>query len=242
MQEPVAPTVGQFLGNEDQPQPSPLVAPPMKRRRGCGLVGTIIVLAMLAGVAGAVYGVLKTRDKIEKALDQSDNNGLVETLSDDDREALALTGGEQTLFEGGAPGALAGTLDAAIVGEPTQFQDLVLYPHYAFATAQNPTLLDHFDSYGWRGGTVSAPTPERNDAEAANFLFSIDQVNWPALSALISGAVTLTEVEEGVVTHASISRNTFGSNTGIVIRVYVTGPRSSAFIEADANGTVINIF
>ena len=53
--------------------------------------------------------------------------------------------------------------------------------------------------------------------------------------------MTVSGVEQGAVTHVSVGRNTFSPELAVVIRVYVNGPRSSAYIEADANGTVIAV-
>jgi len=240
MQEPVPPTVSSFLGNDVPTQPA-FAGPKRKRSWGCGIVGLVIVAAGIAGIAAAVTGVMKAKDSVDKALNQSielsDPN-----LSDNDRAVLGLTGSEQTMFEGSAPGAVAAAFDAAIPGEPTMLLEMLLYPDYAFATAQNSILPDHFDEYGWRTGTVGAPSPEQNDAEAANAVFSVSEVNWAGLSALVADAVNVTKVEQGAVTHVSVSRDTFSPDLAIVIRVYVTGPRSSAFIEADADGTVTQIF
>lgn len=240
LQEPVPQTVGAFLGN-NEPQRPPLAAPPKRRRWGATIIMFIILGGMAAGVAVAVFAIVKAKDSVDNALNQS-NELSDPNLSNNDRATLGLTGNEQTMFEGAAPGAVAAAFDTGIPGEPTMFRDMLLYPDYAFATAQNSTLPDHFDEYGWRTGALGSPSPEQNDAEAANAVFSIDQVNWAGLSALVTSAVDLTAVEQGVVTHVSVSRDTFGANLPIVIRVYVSGPRSNAFIEADANGTVIQIF
>ena len=243
LQEPPPPTVGAFLGNAP-PQPQQPVFTPTARRRGwgCGFASLMVTVGLVVGIGAAVIAIKKavdttTRNAINQSNELSDPN-----LSNNDRNSLGLSGGELTLFEGGAPSAVAAAFDTHIAGEPTMFQQVLLYPDYAFATAQDSTQPDHFDEYIWRTANIGSPSPQQNDAEAANFVFSIDQVNWAGLSALASNAVTLTEVEEGKVTHVSIDRNTFGTNTGITIRIYVSGPRSSAFIEADANGTVTNIF
>ena len=239
MHEPVPPTVGAFLGG-NAPTPSAFVAPRRRRSWGGTIIGLIIVAGIAAGIAAAVMSVMKAQDSVNKALHQS-NELSNPNLSNNDRAALGLTGNEQTIFEGGAPGAVAAAFDSAIPGEPTMFQEVLLYPDYAFATAQNNTLPDHFDEYGWRNGTIGSPSPQQNDAEATDTVFSIDQVNWAGLSALVAGAVDVSKVEQGEVSHVSVSRDTFATAGAIAIRVYVTGPRSSAYIEADANGTVIAI-
>lgn len=240
MQEPVPPTVGAFLGGQVPTQPPAFVAPRRRRHWGPTIVTLFIVGAVVVGVGAAVIGVMRAKESVDTAIQQS-NELSDPNLSNNDRTALGLTGNEQTMFQGGAPGALAAAFDTAIPGEPTMFLDMLLYPDYAFATAQNSTLPDHFDEYGWRTGRIGSPSPKQNDAEAANAVFSIDQVNWAGLSSLVADAVNVANVEQGAVTHVSVGRNTFSPDLAVVIRVYVSGPRSSAYIEADANGTVIAV-
>jgi hypothetical protein len=243
MNEPMPPSVESFLGNSAAPPP--YAAPRRKRAWGGAIIGLVVVGAVVAGIAAVVMAVTKVTNTVDKAVDTAMNqsNELSNPdLSDNDRAALGLTGNEQTIFQGAASGAVAATFDNAIAGQPTMFLEMLFYPDYAFATAQNSSQTDHFDEYGWRTGTIGTPTPQQNDAEAATMVFSVDQVNWAAISALATQAVTLTKVENGAVTHVSVSRDTFSPDHPVVIRMYVSGPRSSAFIEADANGTVLNIF
>lgn len=239
MQEPVPPTIGAFLGNNAPVQPA-FIVPRRRRNWGSTVITLIVIGVVLAGIGAGVVGIMKAKDSVDKALDQS-NELSDPNLSNNDRTALGLTGNEQTLFQGAAPGMLATAFDAAIPGEPTMFLEMLLYPDYAFATAQNSTLPDHFDEYIWRTARIGTPSPKQNDAAAANSVFSIDQVNWAGLSALVADAVNVSKVEQGAVTHLSVGRDTFSPGGAIVIRVYVDGPRSSAYIEADANGTVIAV-
>ncbi len=239
MQEPAPPTVGSFLGNNVPFQPA-FIAPRRQRNWGATIISLMVVGGIVAGIGVAVMGVMKAKESVNNAISQS-NELSNPDLSNNDRSSLGLTGNEQTLFQGGAPGAVAAAFDTAIPGEPTMFLEMLLYPDYAFATAQNSTLPDHFDEYIWRTARIGSPSPKQNDAEAANSVFSIDQVNWAGLSALVAGAVDVAKVEQGTVTHLSVGRDTFSPGGAIVIRVYVDGPRSSAYVEADANGTVIAV-
>lgn len=217
------------------------MATPRRRRNwGALFVGFIIVVG-IAAVGVAIFVVIEVTESVDTAINQS-NELSNPDLSPDDLATLGLTGNEQFLFEGDAPRAVAAALDAGIPSDPTNFLELRIFPDYAFGTAQSSTQPDHFDSYGWRTGTVNAPTPEPNDAAAATMVFTIDPVNWAAIGALAADAVRLTNVEQGAVSHVTIDQNSFSSDRAIMVRIYVTGSRSNSFIESDANGTVIQIY
>jgi hypothetical protein len=154
---------------------------------------------------------------------------------------LGITGNEQYLFEGAAPAALMTVVDNGIAGQPTAFTEIGLYSDYAIATAQNPTLPDHLDQYMWRTGTLGSGSPQSNDAEAPSKVFTVADVQWSAIGGLVANAATLSKVEEGVVSYVLISRDSFTAGGPVAIRVYVNGPRGSAYIEAAADGTVIAV-
>lgn len=241
MQEPMPPTPGMFLGNQMPQQPT--FVPPPKRRRSWGaiLVAILIVGGTLAGIGAAVYGVLKAKDAADTAINHS-NEVSDPHLSSNDREALGLAGNEQFLFEGGAPAAITAALDNGIPGQPTSFTMLSLYSDYAIATAQNPTLPDHLDQYIWRTGSLGSSTPQPSDAEAPTMAFTVDAVDWVAISNLVADAVRISKVEQGEVSYLIVQRDTFTAELPMVVRIYVNGPRGSAYIQAAADGTVINVF
>ncbi|MDO8363517.1 MAG: hypothetical protein Q7V88_11520 [Actinomycetota bacterium] len=224
-----------------------------KRSRNWGgtLLMLIVVGGVLAGIGAAVWGVMKAKDSVDRVTQQANEqaNDAVDranelsdpSLSDNDRAALGLTGNEQSLFEGAAAAAVTAAMDEAIIGEPTNFTQILLYSDYAFATAQNPTALDHLDDYGWRLGEVSASTPQPNDADAPSKVFTVADVDWTAVGAVIADAVRVSNVENGKVSHVIATRNSFAEGMPVVVRVYVSGPRSSAYIEVAPDGTVIAV-
>lgn len=207
---------------------------------GVRLIVMIIVLSIVGGIGAAVYGALKAKNAVEDAVDLSNELSNPE-LSGGDRSALGLTANEQFLWEGAAPGALAAVLDNGLAGQPTGFLEISLYPDYAIASAQNPTLPDHFDRFTWRTGSLDAGTPLPNDAEGATLAFTIDQMNWTALAAVAANAVATSGVEQGTISHIIVQRNIFGPTPDVIARIYINGPRSSAFIEVAADGTVIAV-
>lgn len=250
------PTPAEFLG---APTPTDL-APPIrdaaptptntvnlvphgrKSRGGAGvLVMMIIVVSMVIGIAAAVWGVIQATKTADQANDTA-NEYSNPQLSNNDREALGLVDGEQYLWEGGAPAALAATLDAAIPGTPTYFTSIDLYTDYAFVVAQDPSSPERLDRYGWRIGEVGTPEPQQNDASAPSKVFTITDMNWGLLAQRVAEAPTVLNVEDGVVNYVFISRDTFDEAAPVVARVYVTGPRSNGYIVVGGDGTILESF
>ena len=245
-QETAPPTPSAFLANQpgagqfggSTPTNMPAERPTVKKDRNWGLrlFRLLIVLSVVGGIGGAVYGVMRAKDAVDKAFDASDPE-----LSGSDRSELGLDGSEPFLWVGEAPTAVATALDNGIAGQPTSFLEISLFPDYAIATAQNPALPDHFDRYTWRAANVDAGTAMPNDAEAATMTFSIDQMDWAALARVAADAVSISKVEQGEISHITVARDIFGDAPDLVARIYVSGPRSSAFIQIAADGTVIQI-
>lgn len=72
--------------------------------------------------------------------------------------------------------------------------------------------------------------------------FTVDAVDWVAISNLVADAVRISKVEQGEVSYLIVQRDTFTAELPMVVRIYVNGPRGSAYIQAAADGTVINVF
>jgi hypothetical protein len=144
--------------------------------------------------------------------------------------------------DGGAP-ALIGAFDAAISGEPSRFLQVIMYPDYAFAQAQDAAAPDHVDEYPWRDGVVGASSPVQlvgeGDLEAN--LWSATDVDWTFIARAVAEAPALTTVEQGTVSHIIVERSVFTPDFALVVHVYVTGPRSSAFVEYTAAGTLVQV-
>jgi hypothetical protein len=232
------PTPSAFLGNQGTQPVTPTVATPYsylatrpkERSYGFWIIAVIIGLSTLGGIAAAVWGVLAAKDAVDTA-----NNITIPNVSGDGSD-----GGVSELI-GGGPAATVAALDAGIPGDPTNFIEIILYPGYSFGTAQDPIQPDHIDRYMLQSGTLQAPEPETNDPDAPNKVFTIDAVDWTAIAALAADAPRVAAVEEGEVTHIIINRDIFTDVHDLVVRIYLTGPRGSAFIEATADGTVLRI-
>jgi hypothetical protein len=144
--------------------------------------------------------------------------------------------------DGGAP-ALMAQYDAAISGEPSRFLQVVMYPDYAFAQAQDANIPDHVDEYPWRDGVIGAASPVQlvgeGDLEAN--LWSATDVDWTFLARAVAEAPGLTTVEQGAVSHIIVERSVFTADFSVLVRVYVSGPRSSAYVEYTPAGVMTQV-
>lgn len=249
-------TPSEFLGSTPTPtdipgSPTMPVIPTMpqparkkSRNWGFSFMMLIIVGSTLLGIGAAVWGVMKANDAVdhanqvtEDAIDIADEY-TDPRLSDNDRAALSLSS-EQYLWEGAAMYQLMSTFDSNIVGVPTMFTEVDFYSDYGFAVAQNPQLPDHLDRYSWRVGQIDTPEPQTNDADAPNKVFSINDMDWAVLATVVQQTPGLLNVEQGEIIYVSVSRDMFTDGAPVIARIYVSGPRSSGFVEVAADGTVL---
>jgi hypothetical protein len=208
---------------------------------GAKIFFTLLLVTIVGGVAAGVWGVWKGISAVRQATTNA-NEVANPNLSDRDLDSLQLGGDEQFLFEGDAAEAVAEALDDAIPGRPTGFTEIYVFTDYAIATAEDPRTAGRFDRYIWRGGTVGEPSPEQDNPDMAGATFTVDEIDWNAITDLVEDADTLTSVESGEVNYFIVSRDTFVEVGDVVVRIYVNGPRGSAVIEATANGEVVRVF
>lgn len=263
-----APTSAQFLAGVNAPTaPPPIITGPpnmgmpgqgpiigpgspygpygQASRRKRSWFGTIFVLLIVVvtlggigiGVWAAVKGVQTANDASNRA-DELTNPAL----SDSDRTALGLTGGEQFLWEGQGMARAAAVFEEAIGGAPTSFISLQFYGDYAFATVQSTVAPNQVDRYGWRLGVVDAPSPERNDDEAPLKVFTIDQIDWTAVSATVAQAPALLGIPDGTVSHVIVDKPYFIDADPLSVKVYVTSDRDSGYVQVAPDGTVLAMY
>ncbi len=248
---PGVPTPDMFLGNQGFETP-----PPVKVRKdrnyGFWIIAALIFIPTVLGIGAAIWGVFVAKDAVDKANDVVDSISIPNfnpgnTVPNFNPGGTTAGGGAGTgdtvvsQLVGGGMAATVAALDAGIPGDPTNFTEIILYPGYAFGTAQDPVQPDHLDTYMLQNGILGAPAPQPNDPEAVNNVFTIDAVQWDAIAALAADAPRQAAVEEGAVTHIYITRDVFTDVHDVVVRIYVSGPRGSAFIEATPDGTVLRI-
>ena len=207
---------------------------PTKRKRsplGC-LFLCVLLIGPAIGIGFAIWGVLKARDAINQVEDLSDPG-----LSSGELSALGLGPEIETLFDPGAAPAVVAAFEDRIGGNPTRFTQLLFYTDYSFADAQDPTQPTHIDEYPWRAAKVGSPSPQSNVDDLESKLFSSSDVNWSAIAPVVSQAATLTNVEQGTISHMMVTR----PNGAVEVFVYVSGPRSSGYLQLDANANVIAV-
>lgn len=210
-------------------------------RRLFVLIAAIGLVIVVVTVGGALWIASTATDRVGDAITAIGETPSQE-LSDADRAALGLTGGELNGFDGEAPAKLAAALDLAAPGDPTRFSSMSFYPDYASAIAVDPVAPDHLDEYEWRDGAPEQPTPQPNDEEAARQAFMITDVDWPRVATAIVDIVRVTGVEDGAVGHVIVTRSTNADGQPVVVRVYVNGPRASGVAELTAEGELIRTF
>lgn len=177
----------------------------------------------------------------EDVLDGVTLPGVLPTVAVTVAPAATSPAAASLFGEGGAP-ALITAFEAAISGEPSRFMQIILYPDYAFASAQDANTPAHVDEYPWRDGVVGASSPVTlvgaGDLEAS--LFSAADVDWAFIAGAVAEAPTMVAVEEGAVTHIIVDRSVFTDDFSVVVRVYVTGPRGGGYVEYTPAGEFIS--
>jgi hypothetical protein len=146
------------------------------------------------------------------------------------------------LFSGNQARSMIAEVAEARGADPLRILRTAIYPTYAFTQVQDPSIPENVDEYGWRDGLLGEPAPVRlvGDGDLEANLFSDTDVRWKAIPDLVAGALSVTEIADGEVTHVIVQRNLPFSDQ-VVIRVYVDSPRKSGFIEADAQGNVLRV-
>lgn len=126
------------------------------------------------------------------------------------------------------------------LGKPVMVKELVLYPTYFIAEAQDPNNKQHLDRYTYMRGGFDQPSPivlSSGDRDLSKIVFSLDDIPFDKLATIIQNAPKeLPKIEEPKVTHVILTRDNFGRGAPIA-RVYVSGPRDSGgYIVYDTKG------
>jgi hypothetical protein len=202
---------------------------PRRSRSGLGWVWFLVAVIVLGSAAVGIVVALKANDKKNEVLDQINNPGGTGTTA---------KGSSAPLW---SQAAFPQQLDDAIAGTPTEFVEIVMYPEYAEATARDPNQRQHLDTYDFRKGKAGFARPEQNQDDLEGKTFTVTDIPWAKLDGLVAEASTKVNVENPTSTYIIIDKGTFGG-TDLTIRVYISGPRNSAYVEADKNATIVTIY
>ncbi|TPW10071.1 MAG: hypothetical protein FD127_3910 [Acidimicrobiaceae bacterium] len=247
-------------------------SPRRGRSLGSILFVVIIFAGPIIGIGVGVWAFLRSRDASQQTDEIfADADETADSLLADEEDALddvTVPGVQPTVFvtlapaatspatspgatapaatvslfdEGGAPAVVA-AFEAAISGEPSRFMQIILYPDYAFASAQDANTPTHVDEYPWREGAVGASSPVTlfGDGDLEASLFSASDVDWAFIARAVVEAPTTLAVEEGAVSHIIVDRSVFTDDFSVVVRVYVTGPRGGGYVEYTPAGEFIS--
>ncbi|HRB04697.1 MAG TPA: hypothetical protein PLP26_15095 [Ilumatobacteraceae bacterium] len=145
------------------------------------------------------------------------------------------------LFSGTQAADVIAQIGVARGAAPLRILQAIIYPGYAFAQVQDPSIPANVDEYQWRD-TLGSPSPVTlmGDGDLEANLFSDTDVNWTAIPALVDAALAQIPIEGAEVTHVFVQRNL--PFTDIVqIRVFVNGTRGSGYLDADAQGNILAV-
>lgn len=188
-----------------------------------------------AAIGSAFFGAGSAQDAMQqakKAIEQATQG------------ALAQGAGIDYFGQGGAQQAV-GAFKTALGASSIMAQRLVLYPSYATLAARDPKNPTHYDTYSLHSGVVGAPSPISNSSigkDIEKHLVDLDKVTaLSKLPALIKQTLDTLKYEDAKVSHVIVEHGQ-PFVKGIVVRVYVSGPRDSGRIDFNADGSVNRVF
>jgi hypothetical protein len=120
--------------------------------------------------------------------------------------------------------------------------EVVVYPTYVISNVQDAAQKLHVDRYQLRDGRWQAPAPVqlfgdmKTEADIAAVTFDPNEVAFADIPKLVKDAPTHVKVETPSISHVIVERG-LPFVKEVLIRVYVTGPRGSGFVEYDKKGT-----
>lgn len=201
------------------------------------LSGLILIGGIVFAVLGAVFA--DTSDESSDALRGGDASASVTApqVTTVDRGAPSVPAEPAApvtdLFADATPALVAWH---GLLGTPIATKQMVLYPDYAFITAESDGALDR---YQFRNGAVDPPTDVSVSPadDLGREVFSSDLVDAAIVARLVERAPADTGSPDGEVTHVIIESDLPFADE-IVIRVYVDGGR----IDATLDGRIQEVF
>jgi hypothetical protein len=155
------------------------------------------------------------------------------------------------LHDRGRAARAIAAIEDTVGAAPARVTGVNVYPEYLNLEAQDPATPDHIDEYEWRDGEVAPPTPvqlsgPQEDVDAS--LFPTSAVRWSALPSMVENAEraalhnTPLRIEQPRASYVIVDRSTSPADDGrVLIRIYITGPRRSGYVEMDASGAIRSV-
>jgi hypothetical protein len=198
----------------------------------------LVVLLVFAALAGACSASTDT---------QQGTNDLDPAEERDPGEPEVQTTGPQLPDSPGNlltdPGAAPAAIDeiTAELG-PVNVRSFDLYDRYAIFEVQDPNIPENLDTYTYRDGKLEEPEPihvkNRDLEELPQRVFVLSDIRWELVPGLAQTAITQLGIEDGVVNHMGVDR-TYDETRQLRLSLSVSGPRRSGYLDATADGTVI---
>ncbi|MCJ7670611.1 MAG: hypothetical protein MUP67_01015 [Acidimicrobiia bacterium] len=191
-------------------------------------------VASIAGVALLLVGL--------GACTTTTTSGTTDSTSAIPNDLLHDRGRAATAIEG---------IEGAVGATPARVTEVDVYPEYLITEVQDPAIPDHIDRYEWRDGEVPTPEPvslsgPQEDVEAS--LFPTSAVNWRQLPSMVADAERAAlhnkplRIEQPRASYVTVDRSTSPTDDGrVLIRIYISGPRRSGYVEMDASGAIRSV-
>ena len=151
---------------------------------------------------------------------------------------------------GAATKAIA-AIEQDVGASPARVREVLVYPEFLDAEAQDPALPDHLDEYTYRDGEVGPPeavllSGPQEEVEAA--LFPTSAVDWDDLPKIVkrveqaARTAKPTPIEDARVNYVIANRSSDSADDGRVeLAVYIGGPRRNGYAQLTATGEIVEL-
>jgi hypothetical protein len=142
-------------------------------------------------------------------------------------------------------------IDEAVGAETAKVSEILIYPEFLDADAQDPEAPDHIDEYEYRDGEVGPPeavhlSGPQEDIDAS--LFPTTAVDWRDVPEWVRAveqqarSASPTPIEEARASYLIVRRSTSPDDDGRVeLAMYIDGPRRSGMAELTATGEIVSL-
>lgn len=152
------------------------------------------------------------------------------------------------------PGAAMKAIDAIeqqVGASPAKVREVLVYPEFLDAEAQDPALPDHLDEYTYRDGEVGPPEAvllSGPQAEVDAALFPTTAVDWDALPTIVKRVEKAarnakpTPIEDARVNYVIVNRSSDTAlDARVELAVYIGGPRRNGYSRVTPSGEIVEL-